>query len=173
MKRIYFCRHGLSELNVKGHFAGSTDTPLVAEGRKQARKAGKKAKELDIDLIVASPLSRAHETAQIIAKELDYPIDQIHTSDLLTERHFGELENKPWSPDLNLDGIADIETVDSLLERAHLALQWIESLPGDTVLVVSHGSFGRALRSVLLIEHPFHDSEKLPNAEIILWRDQE
>lgn len=173
MKRIYFCRHGLSELNIKGHFAGSTDTPLAEEGRKQARLAGQKAKDLGIDLIVASPLSRAKETAEIIAKEVGYPVENIHINDLLVERHFGELEGKPWSPDLDLDGISDIETVDSLIERAHLALKWIESLPGNNVLVVSHGSFGRALRSVLIAEHPFHDSEKLQNAEIILWKNYE
>lgn len=170
MKKIYFCRHGLSELNITGHIAGSIDTPLANEGRRQAQAAGQKAKDYGIDLIVTSPLSRAKETAEIIAREIGYPVEQIHNSDLLVERHFGELEGKPWSPDLNLDGISDIETVDSLIERAHLALEWIESLPGQTVLVVSHGSFGRALRSVLIAEHPFENSEKLPNAEIILWR---
>ena len=120
--------------------------------------------------MVSSPLSRAHETAEIVAKEIGYPLEKIRTSDLLVERHFGELEGKPWSPDLDLDGISDIETVDSLIERAHLAFKWMESLDGETVLVVSHGSFGRALRSVLIEEHPFAGSEKIQNAEIILWQ---
>lgn len=157
-------------MNVSGHVAGITETPLVKEGREQAKRAGQKAKNLKIDLIVSSPMSRALETAQIIAKEINYPTDQIHASKLLLERDFGEAEGHPWSPDLDLDGFSDIETVDSITERAHLALKWIETLPGTTVLVVSHGSFGRALRSVLIAEHTFSNTEKIPNAEVVLWR---
>lgn len=170
MKKIYFCRHGLSEMNVSGHLAGTTDTPLVREGRDQAKQAGVKAKYLGIDLIVSSPLSRALETAQIVSKEIGYPVDQIHTNELLTERDFGEAEGHPWAPDLNLDGFSDIETVNSLIERAHLSLKWVNSLPGTTVLVVSHGSFGRALRSILLDDHEFDGFGQIPNSEIILWR---
>lgn len=168
MKKIFFCRHGLSELNVKGHFAGITDTPLTEEGRKQAKIAGKKAKDLQIDTIASSPLSRAHDTAKIIAKEIGYPEEEIHVSKLLIERDFGPLENKPWSPDLNLDGFSDIETDDSLIERAHLGLKWLQSLPGSNILVVSHGAFGRALRSAIRKEKEI-TKEKLQNAEIVLW----
>ncbi len=169
MKKIYFCRHGLSKMNVSGHMAGVTDTPLVKIGKEQAKKAGNKAKSLNIDLIVSSPLKRAHETAKIIAKEIDYPLDQIHTSKLLLERDFGDAEGHPYSPDLDLDGFSDVETVNSIIERAKLSLRWIESLPGNNVLIVSHGSFGRALRSVILKDHEFEGHGQLPNAEIIFW----
>jgi broad specificity phosphatase PhoE len=170
MKKIYFCRHGLSEMNKTGHIAGITDTPLVKEGREQAKQAGKKAKKLGIDLIVSSPLKRAHETAKIIAKELGYPEVNIHVSKLLLERDFGAAEGHPYAPDLNLDGFSDIEAVDTLIERARLSVKWIDSLPGSTVLVVGHGSFGRALRSVLIKEHTFSNAEKIQNSEILLWR---
>lgn len=158
-------------MNVSGHLAGTTDTPLVKEGREQAKNAGQKAKNLDIDLIVSSPLSRALETAQIIANEINYPTNKIHTHKLLIERDFGEAEGHPYAPDLNLDGFSDIETVDTLLERAHLALKWIDTLPGTTVLVVSHGSFGRALRSILLEGYEFNGFGQLPNSEVILWQE--
>jgi broad specificity phosphatase PhoE len=169
MKHLFFARHGLSQMNVAGLLSGSTDTPLTGEGRRQARQAGIAAKGLGIDLIVSSPLSRAHETAQTIAKEIGYPLKDIHTNQLLVERHFGELEGKPWKPDLNLDGITDIETVDTLLERAHLALKWLEQLPAQNILVVSHGSFGRALRSIVQKEFPFSHPHRLKNAEIYQW----
>ncbi len=167
MKKLYFIRHGLSVMNQQGVFSGSIDTPLTDEGRKQAKQAGKLARDFGIDYIVSSPLARALETAQIIAGEIGYPTRDIHVNDLFVERHFGELEGKPWSPDLNLDGISDIETVDSLLERAKLALDWLHTLPADNILVVSHGSFGRALRRHILPEAIFE--ERIPNAQIVAW----
>jgi uncharacterized phosphatase len=169
MKRLYFARHGLSEMNVKGLVAGKTDTPLTAEGRKQAKRAGQKAKKLTIEVIATSPLSRAHETAQIIAKEIGLPTNKIHVQKLLVERDFGSLEGKLWAPDLNLDGISDIETVDTLIERAKLALEWLHTFEEDNVLVVGHGAIGRALRSLLHADYPFTRHAPLPNAEIIHW----
>jgi uncharacterized phosphatase len=169
MKHLYFARHGLSELNVKGLFAGVTDTPLTAEGRKQAKIAGKKAKSLPIEAIASSPLSRALETAQIIAKEVGISPQAIHVNKLLLERDFGSLEGQPWSPDLNLDGFSDLETVDSLMERAKLALEWLHTFEEDNVLVVSHGAFGRALRSLLRDDYPFSRRAPLANAEILHW----
>lgn len=169
MRKLYFVRHGQSETNASGHIAGSTDTPLTKLGRKQAKKAGKAAKKLNIDLIVSSPLSRALETAQIIAKQIGYPLDQIHTNKLLMEQDYGSLEGQLWKPDFDLDGFSDIETEDSLVERAHLALKWIKSFQAEHVLVVSHGAIGRALRSVVNTDYTLHDHGGLANAEIVNW----
>lgn len=177
MKRLYFVRHGLSELNQSGHFAGMTDTPLTATGKKQAKLAAQHAKDLRIDYIVSSPLSRALETAQILAVEIGYPKTKIHVNKLFIERDFGELEGKPYAPDTNLDGISDIETVDTILERARLAVKFLHTLEANNILVVSHGSFGRALRSQILPEFPFSNLSTggskvklgLPNAEIVRW----
>jgi len=173
MKRLYFIRHGLSQGNIDGVWSGTIDTPLSPLGKQQAKLAGRKAKDLKVDYIISSPLSRAHDTAKIVAKEIGYPTDKIHINELFIERHFGELEGKSWSPDLNLDGITDIETVDTLLERARLALEYIKTLPEENILIVSHGSFGRALRSNITGEK-FHNHRPpkealLPNAEVIRW----
>lgn len=170
MKNFYFARHGLSEYNKKGLLAGRTECPLTPEGREEAKAAGQKAKTLKLDVIASSPQCRAMETAQIIAKEIGYKEADIHINNLLAERHFGEMEGKPWAPDLNFDGISDVETLDTLMERARLALEWLDSFDGN-VLVVSHGSFGRALRSIMLAEYPFTHPERLKNAEIVLWKE--
>ncbi len=169
MKRLYFIRHGLSELNVQGLIAGITETPLTDEGRKQAKAAGKLAKSYHVDLIVSSPMSRALETAHIIAREIGYSVDDILVHKLVLERDFGSLEGKPWSPDLNLDGIADLETDDTLIARARLALKWLQSLPADNILVVSHGGFGRGLRSAIRQESALDHEVRLANAEIHQW----
>lgn len=169
MKTLYFVRHGLSEMNVQGLIASITETPLTAEGRRQAKLAGKLAKEYRIDCIASSPRSRALETAQIIAKGIGYPTKQIHVNNLLRERHYGSLEGQPWSPDLDVDGFSDVETADTILERAHLALKWLETLECDNLLVVSHGGFGRALRAAIRKEKVLDYTKKLQNAEIQKW----
>ncbi len=114
-------------------------------------------------------MHRTKETATIIAKEIGYNPAKIEYNSLLIERHFGELEGKPWDPDLDMDGIADIESVDTLLERSRLALEWLHTLAAHNILVVSHGSFGRALRSHLIPEYPFDSPTRLQNAEIHRW----
>ena len=154
-------------MNKQGIFAGRTETPLAKEGRAQAKVAGKQAKRLKIDYIVCSPQGRAVETAKIIAKEIGYPQDKVHTNSLFMERHFGKAEGQIYSPDLDIDGFADVETVDTLLERASQALRFLESLSENNILVVSHGSFGRALRHHIIEDFPFDNVSKIANAEII------
>lgn len=163
-------RHGLTEMNVSGVWSGTTETPLTAKGRKQAKLAGQAAKDLGIDTIVCSTMGRAIESAEIVAKEIGYPLDKIHKSSLLIERHFGELEGQPYFPDLDLDGVADIESTDTLLNRAKLAIDWIETITGNTILVVSHGSTGRAIRHILNPSIPFRGAGHFKNAEIVQFK---
>lgn len=177
MKKLYFIRHGQSVLNVQKRYGGRTDTPLTSEGRKQAKAAGKAAKGLGIDAIVSSPLSRAHDTAKIIAEEIGFNVADIEINDLLLERNFGSLETQLWEEGLRLEDIADVETADAVLERAHAMHKFIHSLNADTILIVAHGSIGRALRSVIMPDHTYenvttHGTTKhggIPNAEIVCW----
>lgn len=176
MKHLYFVRHGLSEMNKLGIFSGRTETPLAKEGQEQARQAGEQAKSLRIDHIISSPMSRAHETAQIIARTIGYPEDRIELNSLLVERHFGVLEGTAYDPliDLDSDGIVDAELFDELKDRMRLAYEHIASLPYDNILVVSHGSSGRMLRHIASPDIPFlypntadHLRHKMKNATIV------
>jgi len=169
MKKLYFVRHGLTEMNVQQIYSGQTETSLTEEGRRQAKEAAKKAKNLGIDYIISSPLSRALETASIIAKSIGYPLKDIHTNSLLIERSFGQLEGKPWDPDIDMDGIADVESIDSMLERAKLVLEFLKTVPADTILIVAHGQIGRAIRHHLLEDFPFDYINRLENAELVRW----
>lgn len=166
-------RHGQTVMNVTGHYAGQIETPLTAEGRSQAKNAGKAAKDLSIHLIVASPLSRALETAQLFAEQIGHDGAEIVTSPLLMERAFGSLEAQPNIPDLDYAKHKDIEQDRALVQRAFLALEWINSFDADHILVVSHGSFGRALRSILKEEYPMSHPEKINNAELLCWVEED
>jgi uncharacterized phosphatase len=160
MKNLYFVRHGQSEMNVSGHFAGTaTDAQLTDEGRKQAKEAGKdiKSQAIPIDIIVSSPQSRAHETARYIAKEIDYDLDGIILHEGLVERHFGILEGTkfgagPVSPEAHYsdpyayENIQDAEKIEDMQARADEIVEYLHALPHENILIVSHGHFGRALR---------------------------
>ena len=168
MKHLYFVRHGISEMGKQGLRAGAgSETLLAPEGHEQARRAAAHIRKLDIDHIISSPQKRAHHTAQIIAREIGYPEDDIALNSLFIERHFGELEGTRWEPDMNVDGFADVESTDTLLHRMHMAYEFLHSLPFENILVVSHGSTGRALRHIIHPHIPFHNSEPFLNGEIV------
>lgn len=167
MKHLYYARHGQSVMNVSGHFAGRTDTPLTEVGRGQAKAAGQQAKAIKIDLIVSSPLVRALETAQIIAREIGYPPENILTNELLIERDYGKtITGMPFDAAPDFASFPDFETDEQLLARARLAADWLKTIEVDTVLAVGHGSSGWALRRLC---DPTFTSEidDLPNAEVI------
>jgi uncharacterized phosphatase len=166
MQKLYFVRHGLSQMNIHGLFAGHTETPLTDRGRLQAVEAGQHALQLKLDLIISSPLDRAHETAVIIATEIGYPVDKIITSDLLLERNFGIMEGRDYEPNLNIDkNVPGAETIEELLERAHAAITWLRQQEADNILVVSHGAIGRALRHDVSPEIEF--TLKMDNGQIV------
>ncbi len=162
---IYFIRHGLSEGNVAGVFSGFYDHPLTDEGHEQAKRAGKKvAKEnMKFDAIYASPLQRAHNTAKHVASAIDHDLDGIILRDDIKERNFGSLEgvtgiNKPNFPltleeylndPFAIDHFDGVETITDLHYRAQKFLEFLESEPHETVLVVSHGAFGRAFERAI------------------------
>lgn len=170
MQHLYLVRHGHTEMNERGLFSGQTETALTEKGRAQAVTAGEQAKDLHIDYIISSPLSRAHDTARIIAKAIGYPEDKIDLNDLLLERHFGSAEGAVYSREFDMESVADAESLDALERRSAKIWDYLQTIPADNILVVSHGSAGRMLRSVVLPHIPFHGTSKahhLPNAEIV------
>jgi broad specificity phosphatase PhoE len=165
MKHLYFIRHGESQLNVQHIFAGHIDTPLTDLGRSQARTAAGQARALSCDVIVSSPLSRALETAQIVAHGIGYPVEDIITNDIFKERSFGKLAGLSWDDyDESADAENGVETDAELLERARRGLEFLQNLPGETVLLVGHGSFSGALRTAI---DPSQKYREPGNAQLI------
>ncbi|MGI9608569.1 MAG: histidine phosphatase family protein, partial [Acidimicrobiales bacterium] len=86
MARILIVRHGQSEWNAMGRWQGQADISLTDLGRAQARAAATRLGSFD--LIAASTLMRAAETAYIISNELG--IGPISPMVDLVERSVGE-----------------------------------------------------------------------------------
>lgn len=91
MLRIFLVRHGETEANKIGRYQGITEYPLSETGRKQARDVARDLQSIDFSLIFSSPLSRAKETAAIIAPE-----KEISIIPEFIERDFGCWENLPY-----------------------------------------------------------------------------
>ena len=69
--KIYFLRHGVAV--EPGEWKGNDyDRPLTGDGRERMAREAKAIRklELDLDVILTSPLVRAKETAEIVAREL-------------------------------------------------------------------------------------------------------
>lgn len=170
MKHLYLVRHGQSEANVLGVLSGHTDHVLTDEGRAQAVRAGQQAKGLHIDYILASPLQRAHETAQIIARQIGYPADKIEVNPLLIERNFGILESTPYAPNHDANEVEGAEKEHELRARAEELFDYLQGLDAENILLVSHGSTARMIRAVVQPHIPFRSDapgHHFPNAEIV------
>ena len=68
MKRVFLVRHGETDWNREGRFQGQMDIPLNGTGVVQALSVAEALKDVSLDRIVASPLSRARETARPLAE---------------------------------------------------------------------------------------------------------
>ena len=174
MKHLYFIRHGESTGNLDMIFTGRLDLPLTKLGRQQAKSAASDAKNLNLDCIVSSSLVRALETAEIIAQDLEYPQNKIIVSQLFQERSYGDFQGKPYrvAEGIDFDTVRHAETSSQLVARAKEALEFLNNLDANSILISSHGTFGRALHQQLKhtdeqIEVPIE--QELPNAQIIRW----
>ena len=77
MKSLYLIRHGKSSWDFPE--LSDEERPLIEKGIKRAKKIGKYLRNNNIktDIIISSHANRAYETAQIIAKKIDYPQEKI------------------------------------------------------------------------------------------------
>jgi len=68
MTTVYLVRHGQTAWNKEEVFRGRADIPLNETGRKEALLTGQYLRGVKVDWVYSSPLSRAVETAEAIAR---------------------------------------------------------------------------------------------------------
>ena len=146
---ITLLRHGESVGNAESRWQGQAEYPLTETGRAQARALAKRwqAEDVKFDLVLASPLVRAKETAETIAAALKVKVE---FDPLWMERDNGELagltsqEARQKYPEPVFytpydspggDGEGDWE----LFLRAGQALHMLLKREPGNYLVVSHG----------------------------------
>jgi ribonuclease H / adenosylcobalamin/alpha-ribazole phosphatase len=143
-------RHGQTALSVERRFAGRGDIPLTDLGREQAaRAADALAERGGVDAVVTSPLGRARETAEAVARATGAPLA---VEEGFAETDFGSWEGLSFGevmerwPDEMTAWLADAKAAPSGGEsfaavgmRVDAALdRLLDAYQGQKVVVVSH-----------------------------------
>ena len=151
-------RHGKTDWNASFKCQGQSDIPLNEEGRKMAREASERYKNLKYDICFTSPLIRAKETAELVNAGRNI---EIVTDDRLKEIELGiysgaervlENKNHPMyefftAPDRFVPD-PSMESFEELYKRGKdFVDNVLVPLKGkhEAVLIVSHAAIVRAI----------------------------
>lgn len=158
---FWFLRHGETDWNAQNLSQGNVDIPLNPKGIAQAHLAAERLRHRGITTIVASPLSRAHDTAGIAGDLLGLPVT---LDEGLREVSFGVNEGQPMSDWFAewVAGVATPEKAETFVDLRARAVDAINRalLRPAPVLVVAHGALFRALRAAMGLE----PNVRTPNA---------
>jgi isoleucyl-tRNA synthetase len=173
---ITFVRHGQTDWNGDTkRMQGRTDNPLNETGKEQATEKRSEINHADYDVIITSPLVRAHETAEILAPGREIVVDEA-----VIEKNLGDFEGMTYEeiyekyPDFK--NTADIrykkdtpsgETHADMLARIRSFVEKIKrDHAGKRVLVVCHGIVLRYFIYLAESDEAILDTE-LPNIHAV------
>ncbi|MCS6899113.1 MAG: histidine phosphatase family protein [Myxococcales bacterium] len=160
-------RHGESEANAGAYFGSQSDAPLSEKGRRQVVALTQALREVAVDAIYSSDLSRARDTVEPLARERGLPLV---TTPRLRERDMGALtglsfeEAKARYPELWRELVARMPYAAPPGGESHVALaqrvssildELLEKHRGQTILIGSHGvAINHMLRHLMGIRDP-------------------
>ena len=152
--KLYVVRHGETIWNAENRVQGISDIPLTDKGRLEATLLKDLVKEINVDVVIASPLERTIETAKILT-DGKLPIN---TDDRIKERDWGMNEGANiddvdrwdcWDVILNTR-VQNIEPIQDFMYRVSSFLEDIKVRYKDKkVLVVTHSAVIRVIHYLL------------------------
>ncbi|MFZ3018870.1 MAG: alpha-ribazole phosphatase [Gallionella sp.] len=162
MQTLYLIRHTKPDIT-PGICYGQLDLDVAASFEDEANLILRCLPQLE--LVVASPLLRAHRLGEFIARAQGCPL---HSDARLMEKHFGIWESKPWDdiPRHEIDAWAadvmnyappDGESAQQLMRRVQKFMRDLAQLPQQHIALVAHGGSLRALLA-LLADMPLADT---------------
>lgn len=86
---IHLIRHGMTEANIKGQYAGAWDIPVCDAGKEKLKKLKNDFEYSKVERVYTSPLKRCVQTSNIIYPDLEPVI-----VDGMRECSFGDWEGK-------------------------------------------------------------------------------
>jgi len=180
MTRLFLVRHGATAATEEDRFSGSSGAELSDQGRWQAARLGERLSKQNITAVYSSPLSRALDTARIVAGHCRLEpvardglreIGHGHWEGLKredVERQFGH-EYAAWEADPFTFAPVGGESGVAVLARALPVIREIVTThEGETVLVVSHKATLRLVLSSLLAFDPRGYRDRLDQAPACL-----
>ncbi len=160
--RIILVRHGETNWNNEDRFRGHIDVGLNPGGLAQARMVGEALRDIELDGIYSSPLSRALVTAEEIAHPRSL---QVSILEAFKDFHFGAWQGltrdevryrypdvyAQWESAPHMVRIPEGETLDEVEDRVYKGLSGLVREGGDgTIVIVSHGLVNKVLLCRLL-----------------------
>ena len=161
MTKVYLIRHAEAEGNYYRRIQGHWDGRITALGMRQIDALAERMKDVHIDALYSSDLSRTKTTAQAILKYHDL---ELHTDVRLREVCMGVWEGRSWGDVMHDDPVQYSnfsndpanwqveggESWDHLQHRIYDAILDIAARhDGQTIAIVSHGTAIRALMCLL------------------------
>lgn len=183
--KLFCVRHGETLYNLEGRIQGQSDSHLSPLGRRQCQAVAAALAGEQIDAIIASPLSRAVESAQCVADrfrlevitdprlmEINAGIFQGHTWPEINERFSAEAARwRSQDPDFRIPGG---ESRRDVMTRARQAFCSLREAGYRQAVVLAHGgSLSAALKSLLDIPAE-HNPFTFSNGSIstIAWENE-
>lgn len=152
---IFIMRHGTTVWNEKGITQGRSSNMLSQSGKALTEQAANMLKDVQIDVIFASPLMRTMQTANIMNK---YHNVKVVKDERLIEIHQGIFTGKKW---LSLtkeerelknsrDSSCGMESYDSVYERVNDFIQNIKlTCPFENILIITHNVCASLIYTIL------------------------
>ena len=153
-------RHGESETNVRKVFTGQLDTSLTPAGREQAQRMAQYLDRYKVEKIYVSPLERAVETAEAIAKRQNCKVEKCDAikeinSGLWQGLTFTEIAEKypatyrGWKENIGAAEPDGGETCKQLYDRVTAFFEALLTQPEETVCLVCHATPIRMMESYI------------------------
>ncbi len=191
MWNLYFVRHGQTDRNAQNKMnPWDVDSLLNQNWIKQAMKAWKEAKNqwITFDLIISSPLKRALDTAQLIAKEIWYN-KKIETDERLKEQYAWAL--KDYSHDdikkeFKVENSKEMRKIfksiiynkkEDIIEFSDRVSKFYNGIKNQNknILIVAHSWVSRIIlmnAEKLDFEYAIYEMPSTPNATIIKLKNK-
>lgn len=165
MKELYFVRHGQTEWNAIRRMQGQWNSDLSQLGREQAAVNARFLVQRQIDHMVASPLDRTRQTADIVDEQLklgyqtDGRIKEWHCGDWSGEMWDEVVTKWPeefnaWQADQFYYRGPNAENYPDMVARAEPFLDELLATSFKKIAVVSHGMIGRVMIGTLMSMSP-------------------
>lgn len=154
-------RHGETEWSRSGQHTGRTDIPLTEHGEQLARASGELLTDYHFVLTLASPLQRAHRTAELAGLDPEIDHDLIEWDyggyEGMTTAEIREQLGYDWSVfrDGVVPGETPGETIEEVAARAsRVVRRSLEAMADGDVALIAHGHLLRILATVFLRQEP-------------------
>jgi broad specificity phosphatase PhoE len=149
MAKLILARHGETEWNVEKVFRGRADVNLNEVGIKQAELLGKHLGNWELEAIYSSPVKRALDTANIVARYMEVAVC---IAEGLTDFDFGEWQSlseqevkrlypailNDWQSSPHKVRMPGGENLDDVKKRTAEVVDEVLSRHHGNVLLVSH-----------------------------------